>query len=179
MRKFLISLVLLLILSATAMGWLVYSRFWRYQTSVDQIRRSLPRDERSMSREAANVIKTLEAQGMPWIVSRNILADVAPEPVPISEWQVRGMIWESLLPRRLSNEEITVLYAHYMQFEGGSGLAFGSQKYFGTSPRQLTADQAIQLCVIAHSPKRYSPSHHPEAFSSAVARYRAKYRTAG
>src|SRR5437870_13200906 len=130
MRKFLVSLVLLLIFSAIAGSWLVYSRFWRYQNSVDQIRRSVPRDERSMSREAANVIKRLDAQGMPWIVSRNILADVAPGPVPMSEWHVRGVIWEYLLPRRLSSDELTVLYAHYMQFESGSGLAFGSQKYF-------------------------------------------------
>ena len=179
MRKLLLSLGLWLFVSATAIGWLVHSQFWRYQKAVDQIRQSVPRDERSMSREAADVIQTVEAQGMPWIVSRSILADVAPRPVRMSEWHVRGAIWECLLPRRLSKEELTVLYAHYMQFEGGTGLAFGSQRYFGISPRQLTADQAIELCVIADSPGLHSPFRHPEAFRSAVARYRAKYRTAG
>jgi membrane carboxypeptidase/penicillin-binding protein PbpC len=113
---------------------------------------------------------------MVWLVTRNLLADIAPRRVTITEWHLRGAIWTALLPRRLGPEKLFLLYCHYLPFEDGHGLTYGSEKYFQTKPADLTTDQALVLLVISRSPRAHSPSRHPERFQQAMSWYRARYK---
>ncbi|HEX8252187.1 MAG TPA: transglycosylase domain-containing protein [Thermoanaerobaculia bacterium] len=149
--------------------WFAYSRFYRYQADVERVVASITAEERGLSAEARDVFVTLEGESLVWTVSRGLLGEVAPARVRMSEWHLRGLLWSVLLPRRVSDEELLLLYARLMAFEEGRGVVYGARRYFGKTPAQLTADDAIALTVIARSPRLYSPTHRPRDFKRMVA----------
>jgi membrane carboxypeptidase/penicillin-binding protein PbpC len=62
------------------------------------------------------------------------------------------------------------LYAHFMQFEGGRGLTYGAEHYYGSLPSELSDREALELFVISKSPAENSPSKNPGRFRSEVER---------
>ncbi|HYO77323.1 MAG TPA: transglycosylase domain-containing protein [Thermoanaerobaculia bacterium] len=175
MRKVLAALGVLAAIPLLLALWFVYSRYGRYQPEVDRIVASITADERALSLEARQVIVTLEAESVVWQVTRSLLYEIAPARVGTLERHLRDMLWGMLLPHRFSSEELLLLYARSMRFEDGRGVSYGARKYFGKTPAQLTADDAIVLCVIARSPRAYSPTLNAERFAEALSRTRRRY----
>jgi hypothetical protein len=179
LRYLLLAASVVLALSASVLAYFAYTRFFRYQRAVDKIYERIPAEERQMSAPARRVMERTEPDSTRTnIVSRYLLSEIAPARVRIAEWNVRGMLWMWLLPRRFDPEQRLNLFAHFLAFEGGSGIAYGARKYLGKSASQLTEDEALKLMAISASPLAYSPAKHPDRFRQRLKITTDRYRVA-
>lgn len=113
---------------------------------------------------------------MSFMAWHGLADDLALGHVRMAEWHARGAVWSALLPLRLNQSDLVALYAHYMPFEGGSGVAFGSRKYFGKRPSELSLQEAAGLVAISRSPRMNSPHRNPRRFQAARERILRRYR---
>lgn len=153
-RFFAFAFAFFLFLGAAMLAHFSYTRFYKYQSRVDQIVRAIPVEDRLISAEARDVFVKLDGEAMPSIASRCLLYQVAPAPVRMSEWHVRGLIWQTLLPTRLSEDEILAVYTNCMFFGEGRGVSFGAQSFYEKRASDLTTREAIEL-------GRFSGSRRP------------------
>jgi hypothetical protein len=107
-KRFAAAAAVVVLIVATGVGYITYTRFWRYQARVDSIVAKTP--PIPLSPEARQVFISIDGQAMPWIASKYLLFQIAPQRVPMAEWHLRGAIWTVLLSKRLSSDEIINLY---------------------------------------------------------------------
>jgi hypothetical protein len=157
----------------------VYYEFLRYQGGVDRTVAALPTDERAISSSVVNVLEKLDGHMIPELATRGLLLELCPEPVSQGRWHLRHGLWGALLPLRLSRRDLTSLYAHYMVFEGGTGLNYGARRYYSKGPADLSPEEAVALVTISRAPVRYSPERHHDEYEVMYQRLLAKYRAAG
>ena len=180
MRSFLKILVALLVVVVALGVRLVYSQFLIYQDSVDRILSALPPEERHISSTpAAQVMETLDGRSVQRLASRGLLLEVITSPTSPFVWNVRGALWALLLPLRISRPDMLGLYAHYMAFEGGTGLSYGARKYYAKVPSALTIEESVALITISRGPDRYSPQRRPEEYERLYRKLLAQYRSGG
>ncbi len=179
MRRLITALAITVIALVGLTVYLVYTRFITYQAAVDRIVVDLPSEERDLSAEVRDVIERLQGPAISWSVSCGLLLDIVPSQVKIDEWHLRGGLWEHLLPLRLARRDLISLYAHYMVFEGGRGVAYGARHYYAKSPAALTVEEAVSLVAISRGPDMYSPQHHRERYEYLYQKLLAQYHAAG
>ena len=167
-----------LTLATAGLAWVVQKEFWQYQADVDRILRQLTPAERSLSPAATDALLKLHGESLTWQVTRGLLLRVAPQQVKMGEWHVRGLIWQYLLPLRLSQTQRIALYAHVVHFDGGDGLPYAAERYYRTTPDRLSAHQMIGLLVTAQQPWRVTPERDRPEFERRVARLELEYRNA-
>lgn len=164
------------ILLAALLAYLSYSTFFRYQVGVDKIYEAIPQNEKHLSSAARRVFTTLEPEShLSYLVSTWLLSELTPQHVRMAEWHMRNAFWMLLLPHRIGPEARIVLYAHYLPLEGGRGVAYGAQKYFGKLPSQLSETDALILFTIARSPSANSPTLCPDRFRERLWYYTNQY----
>src|SRR5436309_16036912 len=101
LRILLVGLTLVVGLTAIGFAYFSYTRFFRYQAEVDKIYERIPAEDRQFSAAVRRVLEKTEPDSTrTWIVSRSLLAQIAPARVGRAEWNLRGMVWDWLLPRR-------------------------------------------------------------------------------
>lgn len=125
-----------------------------------------------------DVVITVEGDYATAWVARSLVAETQDENMRMLEWHLAGALWWAWLSATLENAEIVALYAHYLPFEGGTGLAYGAQRYFGKAPGDLTLDEVLGLVAIARASARNSPERAPERYLEEVERLRLLYRGA-
>lgn len=173
LRVVLIFITLVVGLSAIGLSYLVYTRFFRYQAAVDRIYENIPAEEHRLSAAVRGVLEKTEADSVrTWVVARSLLSQILPGRVRTAEWNIRGMLWNWLLPRRFDPEQRLVLFAHELPFEGGLGLTYGARQYFGKRPSQLNESEALQLVAMSFSPR------NPDRFRRRLEIMTQRYRTA-
>jgi transglycosylase-like protein len=179
MRRLLAALVLIVIAIASLLLFIWYTRFGRFQPYVDTTVAGLTPAEKNISPAAAHVFKKIDGPIMGYAVSRAFISQLSGTRLRSIEWNLRGMIWSLLLPRRLSNDQMLWLYAHFMAFEGGNGIVYGAQHYFGKTPAQLSETEALTLITIARSPRAYSPTRNPVRYRYMFNLNLSRLRTTG
>lgn len=179
MRRLLIVTMMVVTTLGALMTWLVYSEFLSYQHAVDRILAALPNDEREIPSAVVNVLEELDGPMIPWLATRGLLLEMSPEPVSPGRWHVRHGLWGVLLPLRLPRRDLTSLYAHYMAFEGGTGLSYGARHYYSKAPSGLSPEEAVGLVTISRAPGRFSPEQHRDQYDLMYRKLLAQYRAAG
>jgi len=178
LRILLVGITLVVGLSAIGFACFIYTRFFRYQAEVDTVYGRIPAEDRHVSAAVRRVLEKVEPDSTrTWIVSRSLLAQIAPARVGRAEWNLRGVLWDWLLPRRFDPEQRLILFAHVLPFDGGSGLTYGAGKYFGKRASELDESEALQLLAIAFSP-RHELATHPDRFRQRLQTMTQRYRTA-
>ncbi|MGF1533061.1 MAG: penicillin-binding protein 1A [Bernardetiaceae bacterium] len=67
------------------------------------------------------------------------------------------------IERTFTKDEIITLYLNTVDFgRNNFGIQVAAQKYFGTTPRELSVDQAAVLAGMLKAPTRYNPFTNPE-----------------
>ena len=80
------------------------------------------------------------------------------------ERKIREVAYASELTRLLTKRQILTGYLNTVYFgESAYGIGAATRRYFGITPRHLTADQAALLVAIVRSPIAYDPLAHPSA----------------
>jgi hypothetical protein len=148
----------------------IYRVYFSNLDFVDSVLATLPQGEARPPADFTRVVFALDADSFESWVARSFVVDTCPDGAPVLEWHARNAIWGALLPRRLSQEQLVSLYAHYLQFEGGRGLTYGSQRYFSQDPESLTKRQIVELLVISRAPGFYSPTKNRDRLDQAVER---------
>ena len=175
-RILLVGITLGVGLTAIGFAYFTYTRFFRYQPDVDRIYERIPAEDRQFSAAVRRVLERTEPDSTrTWIVSRSLLAQIAPARVGRAEWNLRGMVWDWLLPRRFDPEQRLILFAHVLPLDGGSGLTYGARKYFGKRASQLNESEALQLVAIVFAPRhelRMHPDHFRQRLETVTQRYR-------
>jgi hypothetical protein len=177
-RILLAGITLLVGLSAVGLACFTYTRFFRYQAEVDTIYERIPAEDRHVSAAVRRVLEKTEPDSTrTWIVSRSLLAQIAPARVGMAEWNLRGVLWDWLLPMRFDPQERLILFANVLPFDGGSGLTYGARKYFEKRASQLDESEALQLLAITFSPG-HEWTTHPDRFRQRLETVTQRYRRA-
>ena len=176
-RSIAVAFAVIVVIIACLATYLSYTRFYRYQDQVDHFVASIPSEDRVVSPSAQDVFEKLDGQAMTWIATRCLLQQVAPARVPMSEWHVRGLIWQVLLPRRLPHDKIMAVYTHCMYSRDANGISAVSKAVYGKPASELTTSEAIGLVAISRQPSA-SPDRNPERFRENVQRLTQRYRAA-
>lgn len=123
-----------------------------------------------------DVVMTVEGTYATSWAARSLVAEMRDRPMPTLERHLAGALWWVWLSGTLEDAEIAALYAHFLPFEGGTGLAYGAQHYFAKSPADMTVEEVLGLIAIGRAPARYSPRRAPERHRQEVERLRFLYR---
>lgn len=154
------------------------THFYAYQDDVDALLTSLPAAEAKPPRVVRDVVPKVEGRGVAARVSSSLVARLLYGDGRPEIWREANLLWSALLPLRLEDRDMLVLYGHFLPFEGGQGLAYGARAYFAKAPGELTPDEVLGLVAIARAPKANSPTAAPESYQAAVAKLRETYRIA-
>ena len=95
----------------------------------------------------------------------------------MGEYHLQGLAWIWLLRAHMNRSERLALFARYLPFDGGMGMAEGGRKYFGKELRDLTPDEVIGLLAVARSPRRNDPLTHPDNYQRTKKLLQEKYAT--
>lgn len=101
---------------------------------------------------------------------------------PTGSWsgKLRQMRLALALERRMTKDEILVLYLNHAPFGGNlEGVGSASYAYFGKPPARLTADEAALLVALPQSPEARRPDRNPGAARAARDRVLARMVGAG
>lgn len=166
-----VGLVATLLATAGYVGFVTAREFPR----VDRILATLPIGEVMRPPAFDRLVLELDRQRYPAWVARSLVAQPGSERPQPAAWHSRNLAWRLVLPLRYREEERLALYAHFLPFEGGSGLAYGARRYFAKSPAELSDEEILQLLVISRSPSLYSPTRNPGRLAGEVRRLREKH----
>jgi hypothetical protein len=160
------STIVVLVLGASAV--FVYWSFYAKLGDVQRLLSEASPAELSPPEVVRLAVDLASEKNWEWQASLTVTRKIFEAPVRLRAWHVHGLVWQALLPRHFSREELLAMYLHLRPYEAGRGLVGAANYYFSVSPSDLSLEQAVGLEVIARSPRHYSPKEHPEQYRKAV-----------
>lgn len=158
--------------------WYTQTHFFAYQDRIDALLATLPPGEADPPPLLSEAVAKIEGERAINWVARGLVAEIYDKPMRQLEWHIVTALWSLALPLRLDEREIVALYANFMVFEGGRGLAYGARRYFDKAPVNLTLDEILGLLAISRAPRANSPERRPENYRRQLERLRRDYRRA-
>lgn len=122
-------------------------------------------DFRALGRVAVGVVTDLKNGGGSTItqqLAKNLYGRKADENLVLSK--LKEWIVAVKLEREYSKDEIITLYLNTVDFSHQAmGIETAAQRYFSTTPKDLTVEQSALLIGMLKAPGNYNPLVHPEA----------------
>jgi hypothetical protein len=125
----------------------IYRVYFSNLDFVDSVLATLPQGEARPPADFTRVVFALDADSFESWVARSFVVDTCPDGAPVLEWHARNAIWGALLPRRLSQEQLVSLYAHYLQFEGGLLVISRAPGFYSPTKNRDRLDQAVERAM--------------------------------
>src|SRR5919197_2595798 len=99
-----------------SIGGFVYTSFYRYQLQVDDLLINLPKEEINLSPTVIDVIDNAENKTKlrNYLCMRLVVKFHEVDKMRPLETNLHEAIWQQLLPKRLTHEQLVSLYSHFM-----------------------------------------------------------------
>jgi hypothetical protein len=166
------SIVVVVVLVTGIGAVAAYSTYFAHSGEVDDLLASMPSSERQPPPAFYEALHRIHSgEQVTTFAARSLVEQLYPNRGSTLRWHYRFAVWAFLLPHFRRADEYVPIFAHFMPFEDGRGLAKASSYYFEKSATELTYEEALSLVIISRSPSRYSPSRSPTVFRRELARY--------
>ncbi len=117
------------------------------------------------------------ASSLLWEI-RGLPQAIINRPMRMSTYHYHSFMWQVLLTAHFGKTKRLAFYCHYLPYEDGTGLSGASQFYFGKHPNGLSLDEIAEVMAIGISPRRNSPTRHPEQMQATKRRLLDAYAAA-
>ncbi|MEM1155143.1 MAG: transglycosylase domain-containing protein [Pseudomonadota bacterium] len=164
-------MIILVLVIFMALLWYSKTAYRDLQPEVDQLLGNLSPSELEPPATLVKLILRLQEDAFAHVVCRSVIVYLDGDDADASVMQPRVLLWRYLLPKRLGRKLMLALYVHFLPFEGGRGLMYGSMHYFDKAPEDLSDDECLALYATSLAPNRYSPTRNVEELNAQCRRY--------